>query len=185
MVMQGLMDSTEVVVDASMTTFLPVIALWLLQLDRLQDVLLAFLLKRLRDLILVSFILFLDFNSRSVCKRCSRHSFIDQMRQVSSMSSVIPSTDERKVQVIVTCLQSLIPYLFVSVVSSGPYAADDGSQSNTAIMERTSSCFILHFINPTERKPSRLTIMFQWTDSRVCRTIRCTTRPSSMATKPA
>ncbi|KAG1685943.1 LisH domain and HEAT repeat-containing protein KIAA1468 [Nymphon striatum] len=111
LVMQSLMDSSEAVVDAVIATFLPAIAIWLLQLNQLLNRLIMYIMNKLCDIVKT------------------------KPRSLSiSLSSVVPSTEEHQISVLICCLQTLIPYLFVAIIVSGPYCELDG-ESQSAILE--------------------------------------------------
>ncbi|CAM1310177.1 KIAA1468 (predicted), partial [Pycnogonum litorale] len=111
LLIQGLLDSDESVVDAAIKIFLPSITLWLIHCSDLENNLVMMLLRRLGDIVKI------------------------RPRSVSSISipSIVPSIEEQRISVLLRAIQSLIPYMFVSIVSSGPYVQNDLPSAPTVL----------------------------------------------------
>uniref|UniRef100_T1ISW0 Uncharacterized protein n=1 Tax=Strigamia maritima TaxID=126957 RepID=T1ISW0_STRMM len=98
LLLRALEDNSECVVTAALHTVMPVFASWALELNRLQDEVFPNIFKEVEE----------KAKCFSTCE-----------------PSIMPSAEERLFLTMISAMKSLIPWLFLSVVQTGPFVNAD------------------------------------------------------------
>ncbi|XP_067136954.1 RAB11-binding protein RELCH homolog [Centruroides vittatus] len=101
-------DSSAGVIEVGLTVLLPTIAAWALELNRLENYLFSTIMKALET-------------------------NVQLLTQRTQDENPVPSTEEQQLALLVKALQIILPFLFVSLLQSGPFNDDksDISPSRT------------------------------------------------------